>query len=111
RATAGALGLTVAETVFPPGAPSALVDDLPGGDGGDVLLVAGRFEDEVELAGVLLGEGRWRAAGFVGAGTDEVLASIDESRRDGLLGPAQWVASAAPAAPADGPDADWFVAG
>lgn len=72
----------------------------------DVLLVAAGFEDELAAARALL-ERRWRAAGFVGAGVDEVLASLG-TRRDGLLGPAQWTASAAPE-PDEGPDARWFV--
>jgi branched-chain amino acid transport system substrate-binding protein len=72
--------------------------------------VVGRFEDEVALARSLLTPGRWRAAAFVGAGTDEVLAALPAASRDGLLGPAQWVPAAAPPDPADGPSADWFVA-
>ena len=72
----------------------------------DVLLVAASFEDELAAARALLGR-RWRAAGFVGAGVDEVLASLDGTR-DALLGPAQWVASAA-LEPDEGPDPQWFA--
>lgn len=72
----------------------------------DVLLAAGSFEQERLLAETLL-DRPWRAAGFVGAGVAEVLATLGD-RREGLLGPAQWLPSAA--LPADeGPDAGWFV--
>ena len=73
----------------------------------DVLIVAGRFEDELAAARALL-ERKWRAAAFVGAGVEEVLAPLGELR-EGLLGPAQWIAAAAPEA-SEGPDAQWFVA-
>lgn len=76
-----------------------------------MLLVAGRFEDEVALAGRLLAPGRWRAAAFVGAGTDEVLAAVPDAVREGLLGPAQWTASTALRGPEDGPAVEWFLAG
>jgi branched-chain amino acid transport system substrate-binding protein len=73
----------------------------------DMLLVAGRFADEVAAAWRFL-PGRWRAAGFVAAGVAEVLADLG-ARREGLLGPAQWVAEAAPT-PEVGPSAAEFVA-
>lgn len=73
----------------------------------DVLLVCGRFADEVAAARRLL-PGSWRAAGFVGAGVEEVLAGLGGGRQ-GLLGPAQWLAEAAPR-PSDGPSATEFVA-
>ena len=72
-----------------------------------MLLVAGGFADEVAAARRLL-PGRWRAAGFVGAGVEEVLADLG-ARREGLLGPAQWLASAAPRAD-EGCSAAEFVA-
>jgi branched-chain amino acid transport system substrate-binding protein len=72
-----------------------------------MLLVAGRFASELLAARRLL-PGRWRAAGFVGAGVEEVLSELG-GMREGLLGPAQWVASAAPS-PDEGPSADRFVA-
>ena len=50
----------------------------------------------------------WRALGFVAAGVDEVLRSMGEAR-EGLIGPAQWIAEAAPT-PDEGPDAPWFAA-
>ena len=72
----------------------------------EILLVAGGFDDELVAARALLGR-EWRAAVFVGAGVDEVLAQLGPAR-DGLLGPAQWIATAAPE-PDEGPDANWFV--
>jgi branched-chain amino acid transport system substrate-binding protein len=66
----------------------------------------GSFEDEIAAARVLLGRG-WRAAAFVAAGVEEVLAPLGAGR-EGLLGPAQWVAATA-AEPDEGPDAAWFV--
>ena len=73
----------------------------------DMLLVSGPFADEVDAAHRLL-PGNWRAAGFVGAGVEEVLAGLGRGR-EGLLGPAQWLAEAAPR-PDDGPSAAEFVA-
>jgi branched-chain amino acid transport system substrate-binding protein len=93
---AARLGMEVACTVLPAQPPPA-----------DVLLVAGGFADEVAAARRLL-PGRWRAAGFVGAGVEEVLAELG-ARREGLLGPVQWLASAAPRAD-EGCDAAEFVA-
>ena len=71
----------------------------------DVLLVAGSFDDELESARVLLGRD-WRAVGFVGAGVDEVLAPLGSSR-EGLLGPAQWIATVT-TEPDEGPNSEWF---
>lgn len=79
---------------------------VPGCTTGALLLVAGDFAGERAAAAELLA-GRWLAAAFVGAGTDEVLAGLP---RDGLLGPAQWVPAAAPARPDLGPDAAAFAA-
>lgn len=73
----------------------------------EVLLVVGSFADELAVAPILL-QRSWRAAAFVGAGVEEVLAPLGKGR-EGLLGPAQWIASAAPL-PEEGPDAAWFVA-
>lgn len=95
-ATATALGLTVRATTD--------LSDLPEAD---LLLVAGRFEDEVAAARRLL-PGRWRAAAFVGAGVEEVLAGLGGDR-EGLLGPAQWIAAAAPE-PDEGPALPEFAA-
>jgi branched-chain amino acid transport system substrate-binding protein len=89
------LGLHVSRTVWP-GEPAA----------GDLLLVAGRFADELAAANHLL-PGRWRAVGFVGAGVEEVLAELGEDR-GGLLGPSQWQSDAAPL-PDLGPTAAEFT--
>ncbi len=72
----------------------------------DILLTVGTFEDELAAAPILLAR-PWRAAAFVGAGVEEVLAALG-ALREGLIGPAQWIASAAPT-PDEGPEADWFV--
>ncbi len=73
---------------------------------GDILLVAGNFADESAVAPLLVSR-NWRCTAFVGAGVEEVLASLGELR-EGLLGPAQWVAHAS-LKPDEGPDAQWFV--
>jgi len=111
--TAGDRGLTVqtVEIEDPAGLPV-----LPPGD---VVLVAADFATERAVAEVLLdrvpGVGGWalrspwRLAVMVAAGTAEVLADFG-SRREGLLGPAQWLAVAAPDAPELGPTAGWLVA-
>ncbi len=74
----------------------------------DMLLGAGRFEEEVAAARRLLPGRRWRAAGFVGAGVEEVLAELGRGR-EGLLGPAQWLEETAPS-PDEGPTAAEFAA-
>ena len=73
----------------------------------DVLLVVGNFADERAVAPILLTRD-FRFAAFVGAGVEEVLAELG-SLREGLLGPAQWVASAK-YKPDEGPGTDWFMA-
>jgi branched-chain amino acid transport system substrate-binding protein len=93
---ASRLGLQTAEGRLPADAHDA-----------DMLLVAGPFADEIAAARRLL-PGHWRAAGFVGAGVEEVLAGLG-GRREGLLGPAQWLAEAAPS-PDEGPSAAQFAA-
>jgi branched-chain amino acid transport system substrate-binding protein len=94
---ASRLGLSVDRAILP---------DPPAGGTG-LLLVAGGFAGELAAARRLL-PGRWRAAGLVGAGVEEVLAELGD-RREGLLGPAQWLPSAAPD-PDEGPTAAEFVA-
>lgn len=86
--------------------PSAADLGLAGLPDADVVLVAGRFEDELAAARQLLRR-RWLAAGFVGAGVEDVLAALG-ARREGLLGPAQWVDRVA-LPPDEGSDAAWFV--
>lgn len=86
----------------------AITGRLPGdAHPAEMLLVSGRFADEVAAARRFL-PGSWRAAGFVGAGVEEVLAELGRGR-EGLLGPAQWLAEAAPR-PDDGPPAAEFAA-
>jgi branched-chain amino acid transport system substrate-binding protein len=99
--TGGLLGFEVRATAFAPGQAAAAA--LPTGD---VLMVAGGFADELAAARVLVAR-PWRAAAFVGAGVEEVLAPLGPAR-DGLLGPCQWLAHVAPP-PEEGPDAGWFV--
>lgn len=77
-------------------------------DQADLLLAAGRFGEEVAAARRLLPQRRWRAAGFVGAGVQEVLAELGRGR-EGLLGPAQWLVETAPT-PDEGPSATEFAA-
>jgi branched-chain amino acid transport system substrate-binding protein len=96
------LGFAAAEGRLP-----AAAGRLPAGvHEAGMLLVAGPFEDEVAAARRLL-PGRWRAAGFVGAGVEEVLAGLGTGR-EGLLGPAQWLAEATPP-PSEGPPAGEFA--
>jgi branched-chain amino acid transport system substrate-binding protein len=97
------LGVAVRTHEFAPGRAAEVARTLPPGD---VLLVAGAFDDELAAARLLLGRA-WRAAAFVGAGVEEVLAPLGPAR-EGLLGPSQWLAHAAPP-PEAGPDAAWFV--
>jgi ABC-type branched-subunit amino acid transport system substrate-binding protein len=100
---ARALAFEVRRLAFEPGQAAQAASLVPQAD---LLLVVGNFADELAAAPILL-QRPWRAAAFVGAGVDEVLAPLG-NLREGLLGPAQWIASAAPA-PEEGPDAAWFV--
>lgn len=93
---ASRLGLRTTAGKLPAGAHDA-----------NILLVAGPFADEVAAARRFL-PGHWRAAGFVAAGVEEVLAELGAGR-EGLLGPAQWLAEAAPS-PDEGPPAAAFAA-
>jgi branched-chain amino acid transport system substrate-binding protein len=102
-ATAEELRLTLQVLAFAPGQAAQQAGQLPPAD---VLLVAGSFADELTAARLLLG-GPWRAAAFVGAGVEEVLAPLGHTR-EGLLGPCQWLAHAAPT-PDEGPDAAWLT--
>ncbi len=103
-AVATALHFEIQAIPFEPSQALPLVATVPDGD---VLLVVGNFADELAVASLLL-KRPWRFAAFVGAGVEEVLASLDK-QREGLLGPAQWIATAAPQ-PDEGPDAEWFKA-
>jgi len=104
-AAAAAAGIAVHRTALPAGA--ALHAPLADGHEGALLLVAGGFADELAVARRMVGA-PWRAAGFVGAGVAEVLAPLG-ARREGLLGPCQWLASAAPV-PDEGPTVSEFAA-
>ncbi len=102
--TAADLGFEAQVVPFKPYHAAETAASLPNAD---ILLVVGNFADELAVAPILLTR-TWRAAAFVGAGVDEVLAPLG-TLREGLLGPAQWVATAA-LVPDEGPDSDWFVA-
>lgn len=102
-AAAARLGLTARRQSFSPGDAEAAARALPNAD---VLLVAGPPDDEVTAARALLGRS-WPAAAFVAAGEEHILAELGQARQ-GLLGPAQWLATAAPD-PDEGPTSTWFV--
>jgi ABC-type branched-subunit amino acid transport system substrate-binding protein len=102
-AAASRLGFRTTAIAFARGEAGRAASRVPDAD---VLLVAGSFEDELAAARVLL-QRPWRAAGFVGAGVDEVLAPLGATR-EGLLGPTQWMASAG-REPDEGPDSQWFA--
>jgi branched-chain amino acid transport system substrate-binding protein len=95
--------LNVQVVPFEPSRAVATVSSVPQAD---ILLVVGNFADELAVAPIVSAR-RWRAAAFVGAGVEEVLASLGD-QREGLLGPAQWMVTTAPE-PDEGPDAAWFV--
>jgi branched-chain amino acid transport system substrate-binding protein len=100
---AASLNFEVDAREFAPGEVDAVCSNVRPAD---VLLVVGSFDDERSAARKLL-PGAWRAACFVAAGVDEVLADIGDRRAD-VLGPCQWLASAA-AETDEGPAAGWFV--
>ncbi|MFL5591783.1 MAG: ABC transporter substrate-binding protein [Ktedonobacteraceae bacterium] len=101
---AGKLNFEVKAVPFEPNHAVEIASSLPTAD---VLLVAGSFVDELAVASVVLTR-TWRVAAFVGAGVEEVLAPLG-NLREGLLGPVQWIATAA-LEPDEGPDSGWFVA-
>ncbi len=100
---AARLQMTIQAVPFEPSQALQTVSTVPDGD---ILLVAWNFADESAVAPLLVAR-HWRFIAFVGAGVEEVLASLRELR-EGLLGPAQWVAHAS-LRPDEGPDAEWFV--
>lgn len=100
---AGRIGVTCAETLFRPGRAGESVARAPSAD---VLAMVGSFEDELEMVRAA-NRRRWRAVLSVAAGVDEVLEALGD-RREGLLGPAQWMPGAA-IPPDVGPDAEWFI--
>lgn len=103
RAAADRLGFEVADIALPPGGIEAAARGVPDAN---VLLVVGRFEEELAAAHVLV-DHPWPAAAFIGAGEETVLAELGD-QREGLVGPAQWVPQAGPE-PDEGPGASWFV--
>ncbi len=86
--------------------PSQIWDGALSLPSADILFVAGSFADELAIAPLVLRH-PWRAAAFVGAGVDQVLATLG-GLREGLLGPAQWMPNVM-LEPDEGPTADWFV--
>ena len=100
---ASQLQMTMQVVPFEPSQALETVGTVPDGD---ILLVAGNFADECAVAPPLASR-NWRWTAFVGAGVEEVFASSGELR-EGLLGPAQWMAHTA-LWPDEGPDAEWFV--
>jgi ABC-type branched-subunit amino acid transport system substrate-binding protein len=103
---AGEIGLAVTAIPFDAGDGDGAARSVEG-RGAGVLLVAGGFDDELAIAARLLRRS-WRAAVFVAAGVDEVLAPVAH-RLTGVYGPCQWLPDAAPQ-PEDGPDSRWFTA-
>ena len=101
--TAAQLKFRVQTISFEPGHVVKSISALPDAD---VLLVVGSFADELAAAPVLLAR-NWKAAAFVGAGVEEVLAPLGDLR-EGLMGPAQWMPTV-PLRPDEGPGAVWFV--
>jgi ABC-type branched-subunit amino acid transport system substrate-binding protein len=99
------VGLAVSTTPFEPGTGNRVARSLEGRRA-DILLVAGGFDDELAIAARLLSL-PWRAAAFVGAGVDEVLAPVAHRLTD-VYGPCQWLPDAGPP-PEEGPDSRWFT--
>ena len=102
-AAASELGMSCSDVVFPSGRAADSASRIPRGD---VLAIAGSFQDELEMVQAL-DRRRWRAVLSVAAGVDEVLESI-AGQREGLIGPAQWTPASA-RKPVAGPEGDWFV--
>jgi ABC-type branched-subunit amino acid transport system substrate-binding protein len=102
---AGEIGLVVTAIPFDPDDGDGAARSVQGRRA-DVLLVAGGFDDELAIAARLLRR-RWRAAAFVAAGVDEVLAPV-AAHLTGVYGPCQWLPDAA-TQPEDGPDSRWFT--
>ncbi|CAN5145916.1 hypothetical protein BH20ACT9_BH20ACT9_07210 [soil metagenome] len=101
---ASRLGFAATAVELPRGGAAQAVSRLPAAE---VVGVVAGFDDEVEAARALLDATGRRAVVLVAAGVEEVLAALGDAR-EGLIGPAQWLASAAPG-PDEGPDARWLV--
>jgi ABC-type branched-subunit amino acid transport system substrate-binding protein len=104
---ANTIGLAVSELAFEPGEGARAASAVAQRPDGEVLLVAGAFDDEVAIAEQLLGRA-WGAAAFVAAGVEEILRPLG-ARLEGIYGPCQWLAETAPE-PEHGPDQRWFSA-
>lgn len=104
---ANTIGLAVSELAFEPGEGARAASAVAQRPDGEVLLVAGAFDDEVAIAEQLLGRA-WGAAAFVAAGVEEILRPLG-ARLEGIYGPCQWLAETAPE-PELGPDQRWFSA-
>ncbi len=96
------LGLLPRSVAFRPGGARDVLAQVPGGD---VLLSAGSFDDDVAIA-EWASERRWRAVGLVAAGVEELRHAIGQ-RVEGLYGPCQWFDDGTDD-PADGPNSEWF---
>lgn len=100
---AAQLGFRITEIAFPKDQAVAAMRNAPEAA---LLLLAGTFEDELAAGGVLR-ERHGGAVALVAAGVDEVLASLGD-RREGFLGPAQWVRAAVREVD-EGPEPAWFA--
>jgi ABC-type branched-subunit amino acid transport system substrate-binding protein len=96
-------GLLPRRVTFRPGRARDVLAQVPGGD---VLLSAGTFDDDVIIA-QWGSERRWRALGLVAAGVEELRHAIGE-RVEGLYGPCQWLDDGTDD-PEDGPKGEWFT--
>ncbi|OBJ08132.1 hypothetical protein A5625_15600 [Mycobacterium sp. 1465703.0] len=96
------LGLLTRSVAFRPGRARDVLAEVPGGD---VLLTAGSFDDDVTIAR-WRSERRWRAVGLVAAGVEELRRAIGQ-HVEGLYGPCQWFDDGTDD-PADGPNSEWF---
>jgi Periplasmic binding protein len=96
-------GLIPRRVTFRPGRASDVLTQAPGGD---VLLSAGSFDDDVAIA-QWGSQRRWRAVGLVAAGVEELRHVIGE-HVEGLYGPCQWLDDGTDD-PADGPKGEWFT--
>jgi branched-chain amino acid transport system substrate-binding protein len=103
-ATASKLGMSCSQARFRPGKAKNIPSRMLGGD---VLVVAGSFQDELDILRSL-DRRRYKAVLSVAAGVDEVLEALGD-RREALIGPAQWTPSSASHSLV-GPDVEWFVA-
>ena len=95
-------GLLPRRVTFRRGRAKDVLAQVPGGD---VLLSAGSFDDDVAIA-QWASQYRWRAVGSVAAGVGELRHAIGD-RVERLYGPCQWFDDGTDD-PADGPNSEWF---